>query len=64
VLDNFPAPDKREQHLVSLCFQSVAWHFAECTEGETNELLNGLAEDIVNPQDLLETELTSSGSNR
>ena len=33
-------------------------------ESETNELLNELAQGIVNPEALLETELTSAGSNR
>jgi ferritin-like metal-binding protein YciE len=33
-------------------------------ESEANELLNKLAEDIVNPEALLETELTGAGSNR
>jgi ferritin-like metal-binding protein YciE len=33
-------------------------------ESEANELLNKLAEDIVNPEALMETELAGAGSNR
>src|SRR6266498_3716100 len=33
-------------------------------EAETNELLNRLAESIVNPEALMETELAVAGSNR
>ena len=33
-------------------------------EAETNEVLNRLAETIVNPEALMETELTGAGSNR
>jgi ferritin-like metal-binding protein YciE len=33
-------------------------------ESETNELLNRLAESIVNPEALMETELAGAGSNR
>jgi len=33
-------------------------------ESETNELLNRLAESIVNPEALMETELAVAGSNR
>jgi ferritin-like metal-binding protein YciE len=33
-------------------------------ESETNEILNGLAETVVNPEALTETELADTGSNR
>ena len=33
-------------------------------EAETNEVLNRLAETIVNPEAVMETELTGAGSNR
>ena len=33
-------------------------------ESETNEILNGLAESIVNPEAVSETELAGAGSNR
>jgi ferritin-like metal-binding protein YciE len=33
-------------------------------ESETNEILNKLAETVVNPEALMETELASSGSDR
>jgi ferritin-like metal-binding protein YciE len=33
-------------------------------ESEANELLNGLAESIVNPEALIETQLAATGSNR
>lgn len=33
-------------------------------ESETNEILNGLAETVVNPEALTETELADAGSNR
>ena len=33
-------------------------------ESETNEILNGLAESIVNPEAVNETELAGAGSNR
>jgi len=33
-------------------------------ESETNEILNGLAEGIVNPEAVTETELAEAGSNR
>jgi ferritin-like metal-binding protein YciE len=33
-------------------------------EAETNEILNGLAESIVNPEAVSETELAEAGSNR
>jgi hypothetical protein len=33
-------------------------------ESEANELLNKLAEDIVNPEALMEPELTSASSSR
>jgi len=33
-------------------------------ESETNEILNKLAESVVNPEALLETELADTGSNR
>jgi ferritin-like metal-binding protein YciE len=33
-------------------------------ESETNELLNRLAETIINPEALIETELVGAGSNR
>jgi ferritin-like metal-binding protein YciE len=33
-------------------------------ESETNEILNGLAESIVNPEALIEAELAGAGSNR
>ena len=33
-------------------------------ESETNEILNGLAESIVNPEAASETELTEVGANR
>jgi ferritin-like metal-binding protein YciE len=33
-------------------------------ESETNEILNGLAESIVNPEAVSETELADAGSNR
>lgn len=33
-------------------------------EAETNEVLNRLAENIVNPEALMETELAGAGSNR
>jgi ferritin-like metal-binding protein YciE len=33
-------------------------------ESETNEILNKLAESVVNPEALMETELAGAGSNR
>jgi ferritin-like metal-binding protein YciE len=33
-------------------------------ESETNEILNGLAESIVNPEALTETQLAGAGANR
>jgi ferritin-like metal-binding protein YciE len=33
-------------------------------ESETNEILNGLAESIVNPEAVIETQLTAAGANR
>ena len=33
-------------------------------ESETNEILNGLAESIVNPEAVSETELAEAGSDR
>jgi ferritin-like metal-binding protein YciE len=33
-------------------------------ESEANELLNGLAEEIVNPEALIETEISGAGSRR
>ena len=33
-------------------------------ESETNEILNGLAEGVVNPEAVSETELANAGSNR
>ena len=33
-------------------------------EGETNEILNQLAETVVNPEAVIETELVETGSNR
>ena len=33
-------------------------------ESETNEILNGLAESIVNPEAVSETELAQASSNR
>jgi ferritin-like metal-binding protein YciE len=33
-------------------------------ESETNEILNGLAEGIINPEAVIETELAEAGSNR
>ena len=33
-------------------------------ESETNEILNKLAESVVNPEALMETELAEAGSNR
>jgi ferritin-like metal-binding protein YciE len=33
-------------------------------EAETNEILNGLAESVVNPEAVTETELAEAGSNR
>jgi ferritin-like metal-binding protein YciE len=33
-------------------------------ESETNEILNGLAESVVNPEAVSETELAEAGSNR
>jgi ferritin-like metal-binding protein YciE len=33
-------------------------------ESETNEILNGLAESIVNPEAVIETQLAAAGANR
>ena len=51
----------------NLLIQTEAARLLQSTldeESETNEILNGLAETIVNPEAVFETELADAGSNR